>query len=84
MKVFDTVNHDMLMGKLNKIGIRCIANELIRNYEQNANSKNGVASSPINITCGVQQGSKLGSLHQKLTNITRGVKGVKKVLLGAL
>ena len=56
-KAFDTVNHDILLYKLYKYGIRGYANNFFESYRIN-----GVNSSTKQIYCGVQQGSVLGPL----------------------
>ena len=64
-KAFDTVKHDILLRKLDILGIRGTENKWFKNYltgrtqcTQVANSK----SAPAPITCGVPQGSILGPL----------------------
>ena len=62
-KAFDTVNHSIIIAKLQHYGIRGIALEWFKNYLTNRNQvvkfKNTV-SSREKITCGVPQGSVLG------------------------
>ena len=64
-KVFDTVNHSILLKKLEHYGVRgvvlnwfCSCLEDRKQYV----SVNGHASKELKVTCGVPQGSVLGSL----------------------
>ena len=64
-KAFDTVNHDILLRKLYKYGIRGIAYDWICSYLQHRFQfvyYNCVESSKKRISCGVPQGSILGPL----------------------
>ena len=64
-KAFDTVNHDILIKKLGKLGIRGKNQNLIKNYLENRLQKtvvNDIESDFNNISCGVPQGSVLGPL----------------------
>ena len=64
-KAFDTVNHQILIEKLNYYGIRRIVNNWFSSYLQNRTqfvSINGFDSDVNGICCGVPQGSKLGTL----------------------
>ena len=64
-KAFDTVNHDILMYKLDHYGIRGPAHKLLRSYLSNRKQfvKIGDLKSELqNINCGVPQGSVLGPL----------------------
>ena len=64
-KAFDTLNHKILINKLNSYGIRGIASAWIENYLDNRKQFvefNQHHSSTLSILCGVPQGSILGPL----------------------
>ena len=64
-KAFDTVNHSILLGKLEHYGIRGLALEWVKNCLCNRLQYvkfNGILSSYKEILCGVPQGSVLGPL----------------------
>ena len=62
-KDFDTVDHDILIKKLDHYGIRGVANKWICSYLMNRSQYvciNDTRSECMNVTCGVPQGSILG------------------------
>jgi len=64
-KAFDTVNHEFLLSKLQKYGVRGVTSDFFHSYLSNRCqiTKFGeTESSRINITRGVPQGSILGLL----------------------
>ena len=64
-KAFDTVNHSILLSKLNFYGIRGIANEWFKSYLENRCQRVKIGhsmSNELSVTCGVPQGSILGPI----------------------
>ena len=64
-KAFDTVDHQILLAKLNHYGIRGVSNDCFKSYLSNCNqyvSTNGYESGLAAINCDVPQGSVLVSL----------------------
>ena len=63
--VFDTVNHEILLEKLDYYGIRGICNDLVRSYLSNRQQKVYIAQESSNtplVKSGVRQCSVLGPL----------------------
>ena len=64
-KAFDTVNHKILLSKLEALGISGMLLKLLRNYLTNrkqATLANGHTSDLVHIACGIPQGSTVGPL----------------------
>ena len=64
-KAFDTVDHQILLAKLNHYGIRGVSNDRFKSYLSNRNQYitiNGYESGLAAINRGVPQGSVLGPL----------------------
>ena len=64
-KAFDTVDHEILLQKLYLYGIKGTSYAWFKSYIQNRKqicSMNGKKSHPIEIRCGVPQGSNLGPI----------------------
>ena len=62
-KAFDTVDHSILVTKLDHYGIRGVAKQWLSSYLENIKQYvcfNGTESGVVPITCGVPQGSILG------------------------
>ena len=64
-KALDSVNHEILLSKIQDIGLLSIATEWFRSYLQSryqAVKIHNVTSEQLPVTCGVPQGSILGPL----------------------
>ena len=64
-KAFDTINHQILLTKLDNYGIRGIALDWLKSYLTNRSQFvdiNGKYSKKANITCGIPQGSIIGPI----------------------
>ena len=62
-KAFETVDHEILIKKLNFYGVRGVGNDLIKSYLTDRKQFveiNGCASDLLNVTRGVPQGFMLG------------------------
>ena len=62
-KAFDTIDHNILLKKINTYGIRGLALDYIKSYISNRQQFveiDGVASDLSRVNCGVPQGSSLG------------------------
>ena len=64
-KVFNTVNHPILLSKLYSYGVKGNAYELLSSYLDNRTPRcavNCVISKTCTLTCGIPQGTVLGPL----------------------
>ena len=64
-KAFDTIDHDLLLEKLDNFGVRGTSNNWLNSYLKNRKqfvSLNNTSSSLSQVLCGVPQGSVLGPI----------------------
>ena len=64
-KAFDTINHDILLQKMEFYGIRGIAHDWMKSYLSNRSQfvrHQNCSSNKMSTTCGIPQGSVLGPL----------------------
>ena len=84
-KAFDTVDHTIMLRKLNYYGVRGIELEWFKSYllgRKQYVSVNNTTSDISGITCGVPQGSVLGSLLFIIctNDLPNEIKDVKCIL----
>ena len=84
-KAFDSVDHDVLLKKLEIYGIRGTTNEWIRSYLNSRKqyiSIDSSVSNVLNVSCGVPQGSVLGPqlLIMYINDICNGSDILKFIL----
>ena len=84
-KAFDTVDHNILLGKLDHYGIRGHSNKFIKSYLSDRSQYtvvNGIISTTQSVETGVPQGSVLGPLFFLIyiNDIINSVDDVKTIL----
>ena len=81
-KAFDTVDHQILLAKLNHYGIRGVSNDWFKSKLSNRNqyvSINVFDSGLTTINCGISQGSVLGPLQfsSHINDLNQAIKFCK-------
>ena len=83
-KAFDTINHDILLAKLENYGIRGVINSWFRSYlidRKQTTEVHNVASEAETTLCGVPQGSVLGPVFFLLYIFTRPLRHLPFIYL---
>ena len=76
-KAFDTVDHQILLARLNHYGIREVSDNWIKSYLSNRTqyvSINGYESGLTTINCGVPEGSVLGLFLLYINDLRQAIK----------
>ena len=66
-KAFDTIQHNILLGKLEKYGIRGVPLQLMKSYLENRRQAVDGMSAFLPMECGVAQGSLIGPVFLSTT-----------------
>ena len=82
LKAFDTVNHDILLSKLNHYGIRGVAFNWFKSYISDTTQYTTINNEIQNIKCGVPQGFILRTLIN--SHINKRLKSINKKLKNSL